>query len=514
MTNTPSIPKPSLVISKDMMAATIKLPSEAESPSAQTVECCRVLLVEKGVELSSKVEKAIVSLIAQHNEDPQSAHAGDVAVGVPPKVGRDGRLEFVEGFDPDLMGDTPAPEPDDTDEDSTVDYYNNSVFCLVKKGDLLGHVIPPVPCSPGKDVFGDEVPVYGGQALDLQLDGSIDQMPDGRLVAQTAGVLEHVGKILRVRTDLEIHKYVDFSTGNIAFGGDVTVNKGVRDCFIVEATGSVTVRGLVEAATINTGEDAYLNGGMAAREKGSVHIKGNLEARYLDNVDGEVGRSLIIKNEIINCRLHVKGDVVSERAVLTGGRLTVGGKTELGEIGSDAGVPTELAMGRDKAVDGCDERIEGMLEKIAERKESLMPEYEPLHQNLQKLGTEQQKRHRDLRKAIRTLEDLAKQVRTASGRLHSIADNCVAIEITVTRVIQPGARLLLGDLIIEFTQALAGPIRIRRDKKGEMVIEDVHSGSQIAITSVACVEKVQPVGVDDDESAVATEQAASSSRAA
>lgn len=498
MTNTPSNPKPSLVISKDLMTATLTLPAEAESPSALSVECCRALLMDKRVELTRAVKRAIKDLVAQHLEDPQTAHSADVASGEPPQVGRDGRLEFEEGFDPDAMGEADAGETDNSDTDAAVDFYNHCVFCLVKQGAIIGRVIPPVHGSSGKNVFGDRVNVYKGRPVALQLDDSIELQPDGRLVARCAGMLEHVGKNLRVRTDLEIPDYVDFSTGNIVFGGDVVINKGVRDCFIVDTIGSVTVHGLVEAATIRTGGDAFLKGGMAAREKGSVHIRGNLEARYLNNVEGEIGKALIVKKEIINCRLQVKGDVASDRAVLTGGRLTVGGKTELGEIGSESGVPTELAMGRDKAVDECDERVAEMLAQIEARKESLLPEYEPLLHNLQKLARDQQKRYRDLRKAIRVLEDLVKKVRDTSARLHTIADECIAIEIIVNRVIQPGVRLLLGDLSVEFNQALAGPIRIRRDTQGEMVVEDVRSGSSISITSVARVQRIQSSVNDND----------------
>ena len=110
----------------------------------------------------------------------------------------------------------------------------------------------------------------------------------GKFIAQTAGVLQFRANKITISQALVIDDYVDFSTGNIDFDGDVQVRRGVRDKFRIRATGKVEVQGLIEAAHIETGGDFEAATGMAAKETGRVQIGGSLTAKYLECVHGTV----------------------------------------------------------------------------------------------------------------------------------------------------------------------------------------------------------------------------------
>ena len=47
---------------------------------------------------------------------------------------------------------------------------------------------------------------------------------------------------------------VDFSVGNVNFGGEVLIIRNVIDCFKVRSESTVTVQGVIEAAEVHAGE--------------------------------------------------------------------------------------------------------------------------------------------------------------------------------------------------------------------------------------------------------------------
>lgn len=509
MTEEANSPAPTAVIAEDAMTATLTLHPGGEPEDLPSVETCVALLRDAGVDVTEEVTAAVEELVQQHTDDPEHMHSEDVASGVAMVPGEPGWLEFHEGFDPDEDPDDET-EPveqsadhadrsdrsDRSDDGGAVDYYNRRAFCLVQVGDEIGVIHPATQGSPGRDVRGREIPLKPGQDYALKTDDTIEVRNDGTLVVTAGGVLEHTPQLLYVNPDLDVPGQVDFATGNICFNGDVVIEKGVRDCFVVEATGTITVRGLVEAATIIAGSGAVFESGMAAREKGAVRIAGDLETRYLDNVDGTIGGALRVEKELINCRLGVTGGVASPDAVLAGGRLEIGGSLDLAEIGSESGSTTEVVVGLSAEVNRLQSRAEEVIERIAERRTPLAREHENLERNLSKLSKEQQQRHRALSKALRELDELVGETRESIARLRRTAGRCATIDLTVQRMIHAGVALTLGDATVGFNEPVAGPVRVKHDSAGGLVIENLISGTVEPLASVARVVKVGEPGAE------------------
>ena len=496
----------SLDVAADGMSATLTLNvDEIEDAVPVTAEQCLSLLRSNGISLSDEVTGEVLSLVKLHAVDSTSPHSNVVATGQPATPGEDGRLEFNEGFDPDEERDLASGNGPGVDD--SVDYYNRSAFCLVNVGNEIGHLYPPGEGEPGRKVTGDPLPPRPGADFNLKVDDTeIEVKSDGSIIALKAGLLSRDGNALNVRSNLEVPGFVDFSTGNILFQGDVEIKEGVRDCFVVDVTGSVIIHGQVEAATIRTGLDATLTGGMAAREKGVVEIGRDFVAHYLNGVTGVVGQNMTIDKEIINCQLVVKGMLMGENAAVAGGRLRVGGSVIIGELGADSGTPTELAIGVNAEVEEMDAKIQSIVDEIQDRSKAFQPEHDTLKSNERKLSKDQQKRYRELRTVLRDLQELESSVTEAQEGLHVVADRCVLIDITVQRLIQPGLRMNLGEVTADFNDEMTGPVRFFRDANGAIVAQDLKSGEPpIPLNAIARVCQVhQP---KEDEQASETDSA-------
>lgn len=483
---------PELTIAPDFLSATLTLRARLDDPPA-TAEACLAALRESGIELTGDTESLIADLVQSHTDSPLEQSSVLIAQGSPQISGENGRIEFCEGFDPDA----PAEHEDessaaDSEDANAINYYNCRAFCLVEQGDRIANVIPPTPGTPGRSVTGEPIPAEDGVAVPLTLDETVERAADGALRAAKAGLLVRAGDALRVETKLDVCSDVDFSTGNIRFHGDIVIEKGVRDCFLVEATGSVTVRGAVEAATIRSGMHTTLAAGMAARDKGRLEIGRDLEAHYLNSVDGVIGRHLTVQKEIITCRLTVRGSITSEQAVLAGGVVRVCGSVLLAEIGSDSGVTTELVFGAHPEIETMQAAALKVEEQIDANCRAHDSEFDTLTRNMQKLNKDQQKRYRELRKMTRDYEELHARIRAGLEEMFVVANRCVLVDITVKSAIHPGVRLMLGNTVVDFDEPLAGPVRIFRQGDGRLVVEDTKRGSTEELATVARVSHLAP----------------------
>ena len=277
------------------MSAELLLPRGFDR-SELSVELCHQLLREAGVAVTPAVTRE-VGLFCQRPDiaDPPPAEQADslravLARGDPPTPGQDGFIEWLvteHDYDPPV------------DAETKIDHHKRTSFILVKQGQHIGSVHEPTPGVDGLDVTGKSVHAVDGKPSPVTFDDSIQVTADRRLIANLDGVLERSYDRAAVSDTLEVRDHVDFSTGNLNFHGNVHVRRGVRDCFVVKATGDVAVDGLIEAAKIETGGDLAANGGFAGRERGYARIGGSLNGRYLDNIAATVDKNLHVDREII-----------------------------------------------------------------------------------------------------------------------------------------------------------------------------------------------------------------------
>lgn len=452
-----------VTVPRDGMQAALTL--LAGAPDARpTVEDCLATLRDREVIVDDAVEASVRELVERHAADPSIDREAVVAEGVAPVHGEDGRFELEPAFA------APPDAPLEADAEEQVDYYARSTFHLVGAGQRIGRVIEPVPGVAGRTVQGKPVNARTGRPCDLALDDTVERRGDA-VVALVAGALRCSGKAVGVQRTLEIKGDVDYATGNLRFPGDIAVGGCVRDCFTVEAEGDITIRGVVEAASITAQRDAHLLGGMAGREKGALVAGRDLTARYLGMVTGVIGRDASVEREVVDCDLEVRGRFFGERCAIVGGRLAVSASADIGEVGRDSGVRTEIVLGRIPRAERLASRAAGMLRSLQEREEQARAGAAP-----------------DDGESVSGLLDRLNQ---ALGRLHERLGPRAEVRLSVQRQIHRGAVIVAGDYELVLTHTVRGPVRLTLDLGGLPRMVQASTNSELEMASYARVRALR-----------------------
>lgn len=479
-----------VVISGDRMTASLRLePGLAEQDV--TEEALRALLTARKIGAGEDDRPALIRGAIEEYRETGGPVEVVIARATAPAHGADGRFELDPAFSP----------PEATGgEDGAVSFYDRSAFVVVKAGQRLGRLIRETAGEDGVDAMGQPLPARAGAPCPIEFHESVAIADDGTVTAKIEGQLQLRSHLLRVAPLLTIQESVDFSTGNVDFPGDVVVRHGVRDCFTVKCGGDLTVRELVEAATLVTGGDARLLSGMAARDKGSITTGRDLSAKYLDSVQCVVGRDMRIVKEVQNCTAVVGRRFLGGDCAVIGGSLMVAGRAEAGQLGSGGGAATELVIGHMED-----------LESLAQQALELIPALQRTARNAtERLGHIQRSAVKYTPAQIDEMDQLRREAETAQaslapllGAVRKLAGSLDAhteANLLVKRMVYPRVTIWMGGWRAEFEQAVRGPVRIRLDRKGRPFIQDVAHGRTMGLGEVA---RVTPVERFLDRSALA-----------
>lgn len=233
------------------------------------------------------------------------------------------------------------------DEEGVADYKSSNYVRQVYKDTVICDIILPVEGTPGLSVDGKVIQPKAVRPAKVPKGRNTTITEDGlKMVATMDGNLEFKGDGFHVRPVMEIPGDVDYETGNINFTGDVHVHGDVRENFSVIATGSVTVDGLVEAATVEAGGDLLITKGVVGDNRALLKCQGTLRAKYLESCVIYSGKC-VFSDCIMNSQVFSDGciDVTSGRGSVVGGALVAAEGIRAKMIGAESGRRTELTMG-------------------------------------------------------------------------------------------------------------------------------------------------------------------------
>lgn len=474
-----------IAISADHLTATLVIDPDVD-PNAVTEHLVEDIATDRGIITFSDRARVIREALenfahADHHEPFQAV----IANGTPPAHGIDGHISFEPGMNPNETAAEAPPPP--SDEDKAIDYYNQSAYTVVKKGQLIGRILEPTQGIDGYDVTGKSLAAKHGRPYELATDESILIDRDRRLIAQKSGIVDFTGTRLRVFDELSVAEFVDFSTGNIDFPGNVNVDKGIKDCFQVTVGGSLVVRELVEAAHLNVAVDCTLHRGIASRGKGSVKTGRDLSANYIDNTHVIVGRDLHVLKEISGCEVRVSRAVRSKAAALVGGNLVVGQQCELGQVGSEAGTLTTIALGRLPEIDDLARKTAELLPQAERHARRLRKRFETLLNQGPNVTAEQAEELNALERDVPNADLAVARIKESLERLCQTHEEHTTSELRVERCIHAGVRLFIGTVEATLTRNLRGPITIWLDQ-GVPKAGDPHDPDAPRLASVANVK--------------------------
>jgi len=385
-------------------AAKVIIPDDFD-PALLDAALLAKLVLKRGIDVNSAVEAQLQRVVKTFRDEPSRLEQV-IARSTAAIDGQDGRLEWVEGFDPTTRPSA-AVGQDDTE---VVDYYNQVGYVRVAKGSHVATLHEPTLGEDGRNVTGRTIRAKPGRRHDVKIDPSLSLDGNGRVIAQVDGILEYQHGALKVNRVFEVCGSIDFSTGNIDFDGTVIVRDGVGDRFEVKATEDIIVDGLIEAATINCGRNFTCPRGMAAKGQGQLAVDGDAVVGYLNNVKGCIKGNLTVQRELINCDLVIGGDLICDQGTVIGGNVAVSGSVRVGALGSNAERSTSLILDSTTLpttkLEACEDERAECVQKMSEDS---------------------------------------------------------AVDVQIHKVIHPGVCITIGDVEVSFGVALKGPIKIGRD---------------------------------------------------
>lgn len=262
-----------------------------------------------------------------------------VAKGAGPAHGTDGRVV-------DLFPRTQERKLT-ADENNRVDYTNLNFIHNVEQGGVICRIFPPTNGTPGRTVQNQEIPARNGKPASAPKGRNTELSEGGRtLVATITGHVEFSGRSFQVKPVLDIPGNVDFSVGNINFLGDVCIHGDVCSGFSVQAMGTITVGGVVEACTLEAGRDLVVSRGVQGDSQAVLRAQRSIFAKYLENCC-VYAKSSLEAECIINCDVFCDGGITvrSGHRSIIGGKVYAAHEVDAGIVGSRVGNRTDIVLG-------------------------------------------------------------------------------------------------------------------------------------------------------------------------
>lgn len=322
-----------LDVSEDSMTVTVRFYPPSETGVRMTMD-----EFVKDMEFKKIIYGLNRELLENHFRKGEYCKDLVVAVGKPPRHGKDAEIEYFFNTDPHAV---PTLK-----EDGSVDFFNLNTINHCEKGELLAKIIPEDVGDPGINVAGVRIKPRNVKKAVLKFGKNVAQSEDHMsITSEVNGCVTLVDGQVFV-TDLYEVENVDNSTGNIEFEGSVQVNGNVCSGFSVRAKGNVIVRGVVEGATVCADGDIVITRGMNGMSKGTLEAGGNIIAKFLENATANAA-GYVSAESILHSKVTAGSEVnvTGRRGFITGGHVCAGMKISAKNLGANMGASTVVEVG-------------------------------------------------------------------------------------------------------------------------------------------------------------------------
>lgn len=369
-------------------------------------------------------------------------------------------------------------------------HYDRHHYLTAAAGQKIARVIPAIIGKDGTDVFGKTI-VRGGRSKTstYQLGANVTVDQAGIVLAAISGAVRHEHGKLWIEPILEVPGDVDFSVGNIDFGGDVHIRGSVLDLFHVKTHGTIHIHGSVEAAEIHAGTNLIVDGAIVGKDKGHCSAGGDISLKHATNAIIRAGKDIHGQVEIASSHVDCGGLLEMNQGAIIGGVIRARGGLSCGTLGSGSGTKTVVEVGTDPKL------RESIVTQMREIK-LLQKRAGELHQ--QALPFEQNKGHLNA-KQKESLTELLFEISEAEGKCNQIvrglreafeASRALAKqEIRVSKRIFAGVTIRFPDLECTLEETISGPTRLvpRHVDKGVMIFAVAEHGAYARPIQTKCI---------------------------
>lgn len=321
-----------VVISEDEMKAYIYI------PNSEKTEITKKFLMDK-LAANGVIYGIYEEMIDDIVENDIRGADVQVAEGKEKIDGTDGYI--IYNFEPN-----PVRKPTLL-EDGSVDYKNLGIIQNVDEGQVLAECILPEEEEDGMTVKGKKMPAYKGKREVLRKGKNVKFSEDGlSLISEIDGNVEMINGLVSVSNVRTISGDVCNATGNIYYKGDIWILGNVISGFSVEAVGSITIEGFVEAAYIKAGGDVLIKKGIQGAQKGKIVSNADVSCKFIEMAE-VVAKGSIYTNAVINSQMESDHDIIvkGKKGYIIGGYTRALNRMEVTGLGNKWEAPTIIEIG-------------------------------------------------------------------------------------------------------------------------------------------------------------------------
>lgn len=324
--------------SDDYMHAYMKMKKGESKEHRITIEEIKDILLHKHKIVFGLREQIIQDAIQKQRFEEEIL----IAKGEHPVHGKD--AELIYHFDrktPKHMGIEGA------DDKTKIDFKNINIYQKAEKDQVLVSKSAVIEAIDGRNVRGGKLGAKKGKDKPLPAGKNTVLSEDKRsLIATISGRIEEVDGKVCVSSAVKIDGDVDMSVGNINFDGDVEIMGNVNSGFEVNATGDITVHGLVESATLISGGDIIIEKGIHGADKGFLKANGSIFAQHIERSRIEAGTHVVTEFSLLsNIMSEGYVNVLKGRGTIMGGTIATSNYVVARTIGADSGITTNIEIG-------------------------------------------------------------------------------------------------------------------------------------------------------------------------
>lgn len=427
-----------LTISEDYMIASMRFFPPSETGKRLNIN--EILSVLRYRNISSGIQMQVL----QNHFMSSDYYCTDltVALGRPPKHGRDDRIEYC--FNTDVNS-----QPEER-EDGSVDYFNLNLINHCKAGDVLARIIPGGGGEPGLNIKGQRILPREEKRAVLKFGNNIQLSDDRRsITSMVDGHVMLVDEHVFVSDVYEVEN-VDPSTGNIDYSGSVQINGNVASNYIVNAGGNVIINGVVEGAQITAGGNIVIARGMNGMSKGCLKAGGNVISKFIENATVEA-EGYINTSSILHSNVNAGTEIVvtGRRGFIIGGHVQAGNQITVKTVGAVMGASTIVEVGVDPKVKIAYTQLQKdivELVKAIKGNQATVTGFAEKRNKGARITEEQIKFVRDV---VLRLEQQKKELEQKNKELQEIQkhfDSQSHARIVVKGEVHPGTTIVIGDL--------------------------------------------------------------------
>lgn len=343
---------------------------------------------------------------------------------------------------------------------------------IVKVGQVIAEVRHKQAPILGKDIYGKTIPppanavyqVSTGEGVERRGDQFIATM-DGIPTVDTNSVT--LSKVFVHQGD------VNLRSGNIRFDGNAEITGSIDSGATVEVTGNLVVGGTIRDAFVKVRGDLEARMGIVTGDTGRVHVKGNINADFVENSNVVCGGDMKVKKVLLNSRVVVGGALHAndKSGIIAGGLVSCRQLLQTAKLGFPKGAVTQVNVGVDWKIELSIRIRTARLERVTKANED---DRQALRELSRRKDNQLAQKHREkmdelkgrITKGRVLVEKLAKSLAAAQAKLTYDPE----AKIFVVDTLYTNCKLTVGGTTVPVTQDVVAVKVLSKKVRGSYIL--------------------------------------------